>query len=97
MNPWEQDRFSRRLAVALQYQAGADDAPRVTAKGFGFVADAIMDVAKRHGVPLHQDEELGGLLASVEIDDSIPHELFEAVAEVLAFVYRMNMKADTTS
>ena len=90
---YKQDRLDRRLAVALHYKPGQDSAPRISAKGYGYIADAIVELARQHGVPLRQDPELSGLLAAVELGEEIPPALFEAVAEVLAFVYRLNLQA----
>lgn len=78
-------------AVALRYDAadGADAAPRVVAKGVDDVAQKIKAVAREHGVPLYEDVPLARALhASSEIGDRIPERLFQAVAGVLAWVYR---------
>lgn len=74
-----------KLAVALQYDGY--DAPRVTAKGNGEIAERIIATAKAHDVPLEEDPTLAGLLASVELGDCIPETLYHAVAELLAFIY----------
>lgn len=80
----------RRKAVALRYAASKDAAPRVVAKGRGEAADRIAAVAREHGVPLHTDPGLVAVLEALDIDREIPPELYRAVAEVLAFVYRLN-------
>lgn len=87
-------RLQRRLAVALQYEVGQDAAPRLVAKGYGAVAQQILNVAQEAGVPVHEDAELGALLSRLDLGDEIPPELFGVVAEVLAFVYRLNLQAD---
>lgn len=79
-----------RKAVALKYDMGNDRAPRVTAKGKGYLAEKIIEVAEEHGVPLYEDRELSQVLEALDLDTEIPNELFQAVAEVLAFIYRMN-------
>jgi flagellar biosynthesis protein len=79
-----------KKAVALQYEMGKDTAPKVVAKGKGFMAEKIVEVAQEHGIPLYQDKELSQVLEALDLDTEIPTELFRAVAEVLAFIYRMN-------
>lgn len=77
------------LAVALQYQSGMM-APRVVAKGAGFVAQRIREIASQNGVPVIENKPVAQMLfKAVEIGQSIPIELYKAVAEILAFVYRM--------
>lgn len=72
-------------AIALRYDG--DDAPRVTAKGSGAVAEAILAAAREHGVPLREDPELTAMLAQLDLGEAIPRELYVAVAEVIAFAY----------
>lgn len=80
----------RQTAVALAYQGqGQDSTPRVVAKGRGLVAQAIIDRAKEHGIFVHESEELVSLLMRVELDRQIPPELYLAVAELLAWLYRL--------
>lgn len=78
----------RLLAVALRY--GGEGAPRVAAKGYGAVGAQILERARTHGVPIRQDAELSGLLAQVPLGDEVPETLYLAVAEVLAFAYRLS-------
>ncbi len=77
-----------RNAVALKYERD-DHAPRVVAKGRGLIAEQIIGIARQAGVPLYEDPELVGLLAQVDLDADIPVQLYQAVAEVLAFIYRL--------
>jgi flagellar biosynthesis protein len=74
-----------RKAVALHYSGR--NAPRVTASGIGEVADRILEVAREHNVPVHEDALLTAALSQVPLGDEIPENLYVAVAEVLAFVY----------
>lgn len=74
-----------KSAVALRYDGRS--APRVTAKGHGDVAEAILEKAREHGIPLQESPELCRLLARLELGETIPRELYVAVAEVLAFAY----------
>ncbi len=76
-----------KKAVALQYDG--QGAPRVIAKGQGYIAEQIIELAREAGVPVQQDEGLVALLAQIELDQEIPRELYEAVAQLLAFVYRL--------
>ena len=74
-------------AVALRYDGRG--APRVTAKGQHDLAERILALARAHGIPLHEDRELVRMLARVELGAEIPAALYAAVAEVIAFAYRV--------
>ncbi len=78
----------RQVAVALSYN-DADAAPRVVAKGYGTLADTIIRTAHEHGLYVHQSPELVGLLMQVNLDSQIPPQLYVAVAELLAWLYRV--------
>ena len=78
----------RRVAAALSYGHG-DAAPRVVAKGYGLVADQIISRAREHGVFLHESKEMVSLLMQVDLDRDIPPALYRAVAELLAWLYRV--------
>lgn len=81
------------LAVALRYEAGQMAAPRVVAKGRGHLAERIKAVARRAGVPCVENRPLAqALYAACEVGQAIPEALYQAVAEVLAFVYRLKGK-----
>ncbi|MBF0628283.1 MAG: EscU/YscU/HrcU family type III secretion system export apparatus switch protein [Magnetococcales bacterium] len=80
----------RRKAVALRYQRNQDAAPRVTASGRGLIAETIMKKAREAGITLMEDPDLVNLLGQVQVGETIPPTLYKAVAEVLAYVYRMN-------
>jgi len=82
---------ARSLAVALKYAPG-DAAPKVVAKGRGLIADEIISRAKAHGVFVHESPELVTLLSQVDLDDHIPPTLYIAVAELLAWLYRVEQK-----
>ena len=83
----------RRQAVALRYRKGSDTAPRVTASGKGRIADAILKKAQESGVTLMEDPDLVSLLGKVPVGETVPAPLYKAVAEVLAYVYRVNKQA----
>jgi flagellar biosynthetic protein FlhB len=77
------------IAVALRYEPGEMRAPKVVAKGQRLVAENIKRVAQEHGVPIFEDQPLArALFASVEIDAEVPPQMYQAVAEVLAFIYQ---------
>lgn len=78
----------RQAAVAIAYGAG-DAAPRVVAKGRGQLADAIIARAREAGVYVHESRELVALLMQLDLDQCIPPKLYVAVAELLAWVYRV--------
>ena len=83
----------RKAAAALKYRMGEDPAPQLVAKGAGKVAERIIEAARVAGVPIREDPDLVALLMTLDIGEMISPELYAAVAEVLAFVYRMNRKA----
>ncbi|MCE1170015.1 MAG: EscU/YscU/HrcU family type III secretion system export apparatus switch protein [Azovibrio sp.] len=78
----------QREAVALAYRQ-TDAAPRVVAKGRGLIAEEIISKAKEHGVYVHESPELLSLLVQVDLDEHIPSQLYLAVAELLAWLYRV--------
>jgi flagellar biosynthesis protein len=77
-----------KLAVALAYRA-EQGAPQVVAKGRGLVAESILDRARNAGVYVHESAELVALLMQVDLDQRIPPQLYLAVAELLAWLYRI--------
>ena len=78
----------KSLAVALHYEKPG--APRVIAKGAGFIGEKIIETAKEHGVPIEENASLAAALSEVELGDEIPLELYKAVAEVLVFLLRVS-------
>jgi flagellar biosynthesis protein len=76
------------LAVALEYERGTHDAPRVVAKGRGELARRMVEVAAESGVHIDANAPLAEALAGVELDEPIPIALYEAVAEIIGFVLR---------
>ncbi|MCP4641390.1 MAG: FhlB domain-containing protein [bacterium] len=83
-----------KKAVALRYDTDREGAPRVIAKGERLTAEKILELAEEHGVHVHEDADLVALLAKLDLNAEIPEELYRIVAEVLAFVYRLNQKLD---
>ncbi len=84
-----EDGKKRPRAVALGYDAETDEAPRVLASGEGPVAERIIAIAKENGIFLREDPVLVAALATIDLDTTIPPELYAVVAEVLAYVYRV--------
>ena len=77
-----------KSAVALAY-GQTDAAPRIVAKGRGMVAEKIISRAREHGVYVHESPELVSLLMQVDLDQRIPAQLYVVVAELLAWIYRL--------
>jgi flagellar biosynthesis protein len=87
----------RPRAVALQYDpTQRTAAPRVLARGQGELAQRILDIAREKGIPLYRDPELVEVLGQLDVGSQIQPELFQAVAEVLIFIYKMNQKKRAT-
>ncbi|NMA87274.1 MAG: flagellar biogenesis protein [Tissierellia bacterium] len=85
----ENKRRKRKKAVALKYNEGYS-APRVIAKGKGEVAEKIIDKGKDTDIHIYEDEKLVEDLIKLELYDDIPKELYEAVAEIIFFVYSLD-------
>ncbi|QQE76099.1 EscU/YscU/HrcU family type III secretion system export apparatus switch protein [Brevibacillus composti] len=85
------DKEKRKQAVALRYQAGLMDAPAVVAKGKGYVAENLLKAAKENEIPIQEDPSLVEVLGKLELNQQIPPELYQVVAEILAFVYRLDI------
>lgn len=80
-------------AVALKYDTEHDKAPRVAAKGRGHVAENILAAARQNTIPVYQNKSLVNMLMALEIDREIPPELYRTIAEVMAYIYRIDKKA----
>ncbi len=83
----------RQIAIALRYLREKDPSPRVVAKGRGELAEKILALAREHGIPVHPDADLAEVLVQLDLGKVIPEELYQALAEILAYLYRMNQKA----
>jgi flagellar biosynthesis protein len=77
-----------KKAVALKYKPGQENTP----KGIGSVAEKIIDIARKQGIPVKDDPDLVEVLSRLDLDEEIPPELYVIVAELLAFVYSLNRK-----
>ncbi|MBK1668567.1 hypothetical protein CKO28_11035 [Rhodovibrio sodomensis] len=83
-------RGRRPVAVALQWDSDRADAPTVTAKGEGALAEQILQVAFDRGIKVRTDADLAEVLRASELDREIPYAAYVAVAEILAYLYRAN-------
>ncbi len=82
----------RKKAVALRYDQEKNHAPKVVATGKGLIAENVIEKAKENNVPILEDESLVELLAELNINETIPEELYQAVAEVFTFIYRADQR-----
>ncbi|MCA1321384.1 EscU/YscU/HrcU family type III secretion system export apparatus switch protein [Bacillus tianshenii] len=82
--------MERKKAVALKYDKAKHTAPIVSAKGRGIVADNIIQEALKHNIPIQEDSALIEMLLEIELNESIPEELYEIIAEVLSFIYQLH-------
>ena len=83
-------RAGRKGAVALRYEPKKRSAPHVTAQGRGIVAERLIEEAKRCGIPIRDNPDLVEILLQLDLKEEIPPALYQAVAEILIFVYRLN-------
>lgn len=81
----------RLRVAALRYDHPTDRAPKLVARGEGHVAEKILALAREHGIPIHEDRELVETLARLDLDADIPVEVYQVVAEILAFLYRARL------
>jgi flagellar biosynthesis protein len=79
-----------KKAVALRFDKTQENAPRVIASGKGESAENIIKIAKIHDLPIQKNEDLVELLSKVELNREVPDNLYKAVAEVFAFLYKMS-------
>lgn len=84
------DNKETKIAVALHYNQV--DAPTISAKGVGDIADMILKIAQENNIPLHEDKDLVTLLSKLDLGDEIPEVLYRAIAEVISFAYMLTGK-----
>ncbi|WMJ80588.1 EscU/YscU/HrcU family type III secretion system export apparatus switch protein [Clostridium sp. MB40-C1] len=87
------NEMGRKRAAALKYETGYE-APIVTAAGMGYIADKIIEEAEKSDVPVVYNKELSSLLTNVDIGSCIPEELYEAVAEIIAYIMNVDNRLD---
>lgn len=91
-------RVSKRpAAAALQYDPVKSEPPQVVAIGRGITAEEIVRIAREHNVPLYEDAGLVEALARLDISEVVPRELYAVVAEVLAYVFRVDAETKRTT
>jgi flagellar biosynthesis protein len=86
-----------RQAVVLGYAPKSDRAPKLIAKGRGYRADRILELAREHNIPIRHDHNLLQVLSRLDLNDEIPPEVYKAVAEILAFIYRLSNRPPAKS
>lgn len=77
-------------AVALKYNEAKNNAPVITAKGLGSIAEKIIQIAKQNNIHIHKDADMIEVLSKLDIGQEIPEYLYKSIAEILAFVYKLN-------
>ncbi len=88
MDKKEQNK-SAKMAAALGYDIEKDDAPKILARGRGEIAKKIIAKAKEEDIPIKEDKDIVRVLVQLDIGQEIPEELYQVVAEMLAFIYRL--------
>ncbi len=84
------ERHTRKEAVALSYEPFSVGAPKVVAKGKGKIAENILEKAKANNIPIQEDPSLVEILGQLNVNESIPEELYKAVSEVFAYIYQID-------
>lgn len=82
----------RKGAIAIGYDEKLDEAPKVLAKGFGIVGEEIIAVGKEHEIMIREDELLFESLSRLEVSENVPPKLYQVIAELLAYVYKVEKK-----
>ena len=77
-------------AVALSYDKKKDDAPKVLASGKGVIAEKIIEIARDNNVPMHKDADLVEILSLLDINESIPIEVYSVVAKIFTYIYEQD-------
>ena len=85
----------RLRVAALRYDHPKDHAPKLVARGEGHVAERILALAREHGIPVHEDRELVEVLSRLDLEEDIPLEVYQVVAEILAFLHRARLSPAT--
>jgi flagellar biosynthesis protein len=81
-----------RRAVILRYDPKRDRTPKIAGTGQGLVAERILELARQFHIPVRQDKNLIQILARLEVHQEIPPEIYKAIAEIFAFVYRVSQR-----
>ncbi len=86
----EKEKKSLKKAVSLQYDPARQEAPVITAKGQGIIAEKIIEIAKKNNIPIKDDPDLIEILSQLELDEQIPPAVYQVIAEIFAFIYDLN-------
>ncbi len=78
-----------KIAVAIKYDSKSMYAPKIVAKGYGYIASKIKEIARRYGIPVLENKWLARMLVKIDVGDYIPAKLYRAVAEILAYIYQL--------
>ena len=81
---------TKNSAISLKYNGDSNRAPRVTAKGQGWIAEKIIAMAQQQNIPIKKDKYLVELLEKIDVGREIPESLYKLVAELLDWVYQLN-------
>ena len=82
--------YKVKSAISLQYQKEINSAPKITAKGEGWVAEKIIEIAQERNIPIRKDKDLLNLLSEIDLGREVPESLYKVVAELLSWVYQLN-------
>ncbi len=82
--------YKVKSAISFQYQKEINSAPKITAKGEGWVAEKIIEIAQERNIPIRKDKDLLNLLSEIDLGREVPESLYKVVAELLAWVYQLN-------
>ena len=93
----KESKFKLAKATALRYDPKKNNAPVVTAKGRGELAEKIIEIAKKENIPITKNNALDDILDGLDIYQEIPPELYKAIANIFAFLYELNEKASKPS
>ncbi len=80
------------IAIALKYDKEKDSAPRIVAKGLRLKAEKIREIARQYNIPIMKNVPLANALYRIDVGQEVPEELYDAVAEVLNFVYALQQE-----
>lgn len=88
----ERNPDNPQQAIALRYEPKKDQAPKLVGKGKGHLAEKILELARQNNIPIREDKNLVQILSRLELNQEIPADVYKAVAEILAFVYRLSSR-----
>ena len=87
-----QNSKTKLKAAAISYDINEDEAPKIIASGQGTIAEKIIEAAREHDITIEENQDIIDILVQLNIGEEIPAELYQAVAEILSFIYRLEEK-----